>query len=157
MNVTYWKWVVAFASSVFVMASAQAAGWQIYSSQFAQPYNASDATKIDYLTDGARSFATYPTSLIFPFVRASTGTTGASAWVQSYLSSGTLSATIYSFRENGTLITSRSGSTSTTGWSQFNLNFTGAGNSEFYGRYSALVTVPANSQGHLKGIELYDN
>lgn len=118
-------------------------------------YNASEATLIDYVPSGTRSYKNGTTSVICPLSRDTQNGNGASVYVDvNHSSSATTSCTAYSYTYTGTVLASATQTWTGSGFHEFSLNVAGAGKSNSYSDYSVLCSIPGNSVGSVMGVDL---
>jgi hypothetical protein len=126
-----------------------------HSGTICKNYNASEATLIDYLTNGARSFKASATSVICPLARNTSNGNGAWVYVDiTHTGTQTTSCTAYSYNLNGAFLASASQTWTGSGFHEFALNLTGAGKSNSWSNYSVLCTIPGSSAGLVYDIDL---
>jgi len=118
-------------------------------------YNAADASYIDYLTTGTRSYRAYSTAVICPLSRDTINSNGAYAYVDvTHSTNATTSCTLYSYSYLGTYLGSVSQSWTGSGAHEIALGLTGAGKSNTYSDYAVLCYLPGNSVGTIMGVDL---
>lgn len=141
--------VLALAATA-VVSSADAAQTNSSGSDF-HAYNASEATVIDYLSNGVRTLSAYPTSVIGS-VDHNPSTNGQVIYIDGYHSGvQTTSCTLYSYNYNGTLLAASSVSASGMSGAWERTVYLTAAQSTAWAYYSLLCQIPANGAGVLLG------
>ncbi|WP_437926367.1 hypothetical protein WMF37_46215 [Sorangium sp. So ce291] len=123
-----------------------------------QPYNARDATSIDYVAAGVRTLATTPTYVITSLDH-NTSTTGHKIYIDgAHYSDGlhpgtqTTTCTVYSHNYDGTMLASVSASASSVSGSWERIIDLTADQSPKWAYFSVLCSIPANKNGVLLGV-----
>ena len=117
-----------------------------------QPYNASEATRIDYLGTGVRTLASTPTYVIASVDRnPSTG--GQTVYIDgTHSGAQTTTCSVLSYNYNGTVLSSQSvNATAVSGAWERTVRFTPA-QSTNWAYFSVLCLLPANGAGVLLGV-----
>lgn len=126
-----------------------------HSGTICKNYNASEATEIDYLPSGTRSYKTSTTYVICPLTRSTTNSDGAYVFVDiNHSGTQTTTCTAYSYNRAGALLASSSYSQTGSGHQQIPLPLSGLGKSEAYSDYSVLCSIPGSSAGLIMGVDL---
>lgn len=114
-------------------------------------YNAWDAAKIHYYTNGVRTIATYPTYVIAPIGR-NPSTTGHSIYVDGfhYGSSATTSCTLNAYNYNGSPLASRTVSFTGSGYWTRTISLS-ASQTPTWAYFTLLCLIPANERGAILG------
>jgi hypothetical protein len=128
-----------------------------HSGTICKNYDAADATLIDYLTNGTRSFKTGATNIICPLTRNTSNTMGAFLSV-AVMHSGTqtTTCTAFSHNNNGTLLGSQGQTKTGSGVQQFGLGLLGSNKSTTSSNYSVLCTIPGNGYGVVLNINVQE-
>lgn len=127
-----------------------------HSGTICKNYNASEATKIDYITGGTRSVKTSATEVICPLVRSTTNSDGATAYVDIIHSgSRTTTCSLWSHDYNGAYLGAISDTWTGSGFHEFAL-YLGSGKSAYWSDYSVACTIPGNVNGAVTGIDLVE-
>ena len=115
----------------------------------AQPFNAAEAIKLDYLTTGARTISTTSQSVIVPVVRSPVSGASQNFFVDGSNSAGnTTSFTLTAFTFTGVFQSSQFGSSSLATYDVFlTLNSIST-----FSYVELFATLPANAGGVLFGV-----
>ncbi|WP_044238163.1 hypothetical protein [Chondromyces apiculatus] len=117
-----------------------------------QPYNASQATVIDYFGTGVRTIASTPTYVVAS-VDHNPSTSGQTVFIDgTHSGSQTTTCSVLSYNYNGTILSSQSvNATAVSGAWERSVRFTPA-QSTNWAYFSVLCLLPANGAGVLLGV-----
>jgi hypothetical protein len=139
------------------MASAQITN---HSGTICKNYNAEEATLIDYLTNGTRSYKTSATSIICPLTRDArnpSNTNGGRINIYvTHTGTQTTTCTAFSNRDPGEFLASSTQTSTGSGTRLLQLNLTGPGKSSPGSDYSVLCSIPGNSSGVVHSVDLLE-
>lgn len=145
--------VVALVATLAAAPIASAA-YTNFAGTVCKNYNASEASTIDYYTDGVRNLRSSSAYVICPLSRAATSY-GAEIWVDvAHFGHRTTRCTAYSYSDGGNLLASATNSATGSGRRVIHLNLRGFGKSNRYSDYSVLCSIPGAASGSLTGIEV---
>ena len=141
----------AFALMGGVPNTAHAANGN-HSGTICKNYNASQATDIDYLTNGTRNLNSSSRPVICPLVTAGSGNATTNVYVDGFAAPGrTISCTLYSYDYHGNFLGAKSFPSAQSGKFDIYVSVPSGG---YYGGLSVLCTLPPSAQGVIYDIDV---